>query len=128
MEKNLYLTGDGPVVDGRALKSLTTRNIYLCPIQKDIDLDEVTSSEMSSKDNECMEDCVVCGQSMPLTKLIDHAEKCGVKENSDANSLEFDSAGWDLLNGETRDWDPPAVLNVEGNIIFLYFDICLISE
>ncbi len=59
--RNLSPIGDGPLVDGRALKAVTTRNIYLYPIQKDIDLDEETSSGLSSEEDECMEECLVCG-------------------------------------------------------------------
>ena len=50
-DKNLFHIGDGPVVDGRALKAVTTINIYLCPIQKDIDVEEATSSGSSSEED-----------------------------------------------------------------------------
>jgi hypothetical protein len=81
-DKNLFHIGVGPLVDGRAVKAVTTRNIYLCPIQKDIDVDETTSFGWSEED-ECMEECLICGELLALTLLTSYAETCTLQHVED---------------------------------------------
>jgi hypothetical protein len=111
--KSLFPIGDGSLVAGRALKAVTTRNIYLCPIQKDIDVDEATSSGSSGEEDECNEECLVCGELVPLTLLTNHAQTCTVQQ------VEDDWNNFNTYDNDMNNWEPQAVLPAEGYIFFI---------
>jgi hypothetical protein len=111
--KSLFPIGDGPLVDGITLKAVTTRKIYLCPIQKDIDVDEASSSGSSGEEDECNEECLVCGELVPLTLLTSHAQKCTVKQ------VEDDWDNFSTYDNDMNNWEPQAFLPAEGYIFFI---------
>lgn len=67
--KQLFLIGDGPIVDGKTLKTISAKNIYICPIQNDIEFTEDDMDQSSAYD-ECIEECLVCGKQMPIIVML----------------------------------------------------------
>jgi hypothetical protein len=105
--KTLQLIGSGPVVDGRQLKALCAQNVYLSPLQRNIEMhlesDEMDEQEM---DGACLECCAKCGEFMAIEVIEGHARKC-VGKNSTV----------DIEKDASQQPDPeqlPAVLNANG--------------
>jgi hypothetical protein len=110
--KQLFLIGDGPfIVDGKTLKTISAKNIYICPIQKDIEFTEDDMAQ-SSTDDECMEECLVCGKQMQITVMLLHAETCNAEEKNPDSS--FDLGEYDFgatfATSNSPDPEPPAEL------------------
>ena len=95
------------VDDGRQLKALCAQNVYLSPLQRNIEIhlesDEMDEQEM---DGACVESCAKCGEVMAIEVIEGHTKKCVGKDPT-----------VDTEKDASHQPDPeqlPAVLNANG--------------
>jgi hypothetical protein len=89
------------VDDGRQLKALCAQNVYLSPLQRNIEIH--LEREMGGA---CVESCAKCGEVMAIEVIEGHTRKCVGKDST-----------VDIEKDASQQPDPeqlPAVLNANG--------------